>query len=164
MHKKVAVFPGTFDPVTLGHLDIIRRATAIFDEVIVAISRNIIKKTMFDLDQRLHMTKKCITDLSVVIETFDGLLVDFLDRKGVNTVIRGVRCSHDCDRELRLWYTNTRLRDGIETIFMPSSYLYQHISSSFVKEIALLHGDVGSFVPPNVAYELRDYVSKRTEL
>ena len=150
---KVALYPGSFDPVTLGHLDIIRRASLMFDEVIVAVMCNSAKTPLFTLDERVKMIKESVKDLdNVVIESFDGLLIDYCKKKNIHIVIRGLRAITDFEYELQIAQTNKELsHNEVDTVFLTTSLKYSYLSSSVVKEIASYNGDIAPCVPVFVA-------------
>ena len=150
---KVALYPGSFDPVTLGHLDIIRRASLMFDEVIVAVMCNSAKTPLFTLDERVKMIKESVKDLdNVVIESFDGLLIDYCKKKNIHIVIRGLRAITDFEYELQIAQTNKELsHNEVDTVFLTTSLKYSYLSSSVVKEIASYNGDIAPCVPDFVA-------------
>lgn len=151
------IYPGSFDPVTNGHLDIITRASITFDEVVVAILDNKSKGPLFTIDERMNMLKEATSHLdNVVIDSFDGLLVEYVSRMDTNTVLRGLRAISDYENEMRNALANKSLNDNIETIFMVSTTQYTFLSSSIVKEIASFHGDVSGMVPENVCIALKD--------
>jgi pantetheine-phosphate adenylyltransferase len=150
-----AVCPGSFDPVTLGHLDVIERAASRFDAVVVACTRSLSKTPLFDVDERLELIREATAHLPrVSVEPFDGLLVDFCRARGIRLIVKGLRAVSDFEYELQMAQMNARLGD-VETLFMTTSPLYSFLSSSLVKEVARHGGDVGDFVPPFVADRLR---------
>jgi pantetheine-phosphate adenylyltransferase len=149
-----AVCPGSFDPVTYGHLDVISRAAARFDRLVVACLRNRGKQPLFDLDERLELLSEVVAGLSnVEIAAFDGLLVDFCKTRGIGVIVKGLRAVSDFEYELQMAQMNHRLGD-IETLFLVTSPVYSFLSSSLVKEVARFGGDVSDFVPPVVAERL----------
>lgn len=155
--SKIAIYPGSFDPVTYGHIDMIKRATGIFSEVIVAVANNIGKKPLFTSDERLKMLKECTKGLKGIrVETFDGLVIDFARKKKVNVLIRGLRMISDFEYELQMALTNRRLDETIETIFLMPSEGYSFLSSTLLKEAAFLGADVSSFVPRLVEKKLKE--------
>lgn len=142
-----ALYPGTFDPMTNGHMDIIERGSKIFDELIVSISENKTKNTMFTLDERVDMAKKSLFEFkNVTVEPFRYLLVDFMKTKGINVVLRGLRAVSDFEFELQLALMNRKLYSNCETVFLMPNQKYIFLSSSMVREIAMLRGDVSCFV------------------
>ncbi len=145
-----AVFPGTFDPPTIGHLDVVTRAAGAFEELIVAAGVNQSKKRLFSDAERVEMlTELAEPFLNVRIATFDGLLVDFCTEQGASVIVKGLRTAADYDYELQMAHLNRRMT-GVDTVFLPSAPEHGFISSSWVKEIAKLAGDVSSFVTPSV--------------
>ena len=147
----IALYPGTFDPITLGHEDIVRRAARMFDQVVVAVASAHHKKTMFTLEQRLTMTREALHDCSnVQIKTFDGLVIDFAASLGATTMVRGIRSMTDFDYEFQLSGMNRRLAPKIDTVFLNTLDVYQCISSTLVREVNSLGGDVTQFVSPSV--------------
>src|SRR5688572_25611008 len=149
-----AVYPGSFDPVTYGHLDVIQRAAARFDRLIVACLRNATKAPLFDLDERVELLGKVTADLgNVEVAVFEGLLVDFCNERGVRVIVKGLRAVSDFEYELQMAQMNRRLGD-VETLFLTTSPVYSFLSSSLVKEVARFGGDVTDFVPPLVAERL----------
>jgi pantetheine-phosphate adenylyltransferase len=149
---KIAVYPGTFDPITNGHLDIIKRAAKLFDQVIVAVSDNKDKKTMFTLAQRVEMVKIATEEFAekVSIQSFDTLLVDFAEKHNVCTIIRGLRAVSDFEYELQMGYANRSLNDRIETLYLMPKLEYAFISSSVVRSILKYQGDVAHLVPKGI--------------
>lgn len=157
----IALYPGTFDPITLGHEDIVRRAARMFDQVVVAVASAHHKKTMFTLDERLAMTREALHDCSnVQIKTFDGLVIDFAASLGATTMVRGIRSMTDFDYEFQLSGMNRRLAPKIDTVFLNTLDIYQCISSTLVREVNNLGGDVTQFVSPSV---LRFMLTKKTD-
>ncbi len=151
-----ALCPGTFDPVTYGHLDVIERAAGLFDRVVVAVVENPSKEPLFTLEERRTMLKESLADLeNVEVDSFSGLLVDFARRRGVRMLVKGLRAVSDFDYELQMAQMNHRL-SGIETCFIPASPTWSYLSSSLVKEVASLGGDVEGLVPPHVQERLRE--------
>ena len=154
---KIAVFPGTFDPITLGHQDLINRASQIFTKVIVAVASNANKNPLFSLEKRVSMIKKAFNGLSnIEVVGFNNLLVDFLSDNNASIIIRGVRVVTDFEYELQLANMNRSLAPDIETVFLTPSEQYSCISSTLVKEAANLGGDVSSFVNQDVVIALSD--------
>lgn len=155
--KTVAIYPGTFDPITNGHVDLIKRAAFIYPKVIVLVAADTRKKCMFSLEERVHMVRDGIRDLcpNVQVEPFQGLLVEIVKKYGAKIILRGLRAVSDFEYESQMALMNRRLEKGIETFFMISSEEYAYLSSSFVKEISCLGGDVSTLVPPGVDEELR---------
>ncbi len=160
---KTALYPGSFDPVTLGHLDIIQRASNMFDEVVVAVMCNSAKSPLFTLDERVKMLEECVKELTNVrIVSFGGLLMDYCRENDIHIVIRGLRAITDFEYELQIAQTNKLLsHDQVDTVFLTTSLKYSYLSSSVVKEIASYHGDITPCVSDFVAKELyKKYGSK----
>ncbi len=153
---KTAVYPGSFDPVTFGHLDIIRRASAMFDELIVAVMTNSAKTPLFTLDERVKMLRESVKDLpNVRIESFGGLLIDYCKTNNIHIVIRGLRAITDFEYELQIAQTNKELsHNQVDTVFLTTSLRYSYLSSSVVKEIASYNGDISPCVPDFIADSL----------
>ncbi|MFC1559488.1 pantetheine-phosphate adenylyltransferase [Candidatus Margulisiibacteriota bacterium] len=152
---RTAVYPGSFDPVTNGHIDIVNRALKILDRIYVAVIKNPEKEPLFSLDERVEMLKESFKgNDKVIVESFDGLLVDYAKKKKVDVIIRGLRAVSDFDYEFQMALTNLKLCSDIETVFIMTDHQYSYLSSSLVKQIARLGGDVGSFVPGNVKTKL----------
>ena len=146
-----AIYPGSFDPLTLGHLDLIERAAHIFDHVIVAVGVNSRKKTFFSAEERIAMVKASVKGLkNVKVDAFDGLLVDYARAKGVHVILRGLRAFSDFEYEFQMALANRKMASEIEMIFLMPKETFSYISSSTVREIAERGGDVTPFVPPAV--------------
>ena len=153
--KRKAVYPGTFDPVTYGHIDLIKRALKIFDTVIIAVAHNAEKEPLFSVEERIAMLKKATRGMKgVVIEDFNGLAVNYVRNKGSRVMIRGLRMLSDFEYEFQMALTNRKLAQDIETIFMMPSESYSYLSSKLIKEAHALGADVKSFVPSFVAKAL----------
>lgn len=151
-----AVYPGTFDPLTLGHLDLVRRASGIFETVIVAVARSERKSPLFSLEERVALAREQINDLpNVRVASFDGLLCDFVRSVDARVIVRGARAVSDFDYEFQMAGMNRRLMPTVETVFLTPAAEYQFVSGTFVREVALMGGDVTSFVSPVVAEALR---------
>ncbi len=150
---RAAIYPGSFDPVTFGHLDIIRRASSIFDELTVSVLNNNTKTPLFSVEERVRMLEEATKDLpNVTVDSFSGLLIDYADRKGVHVAIRGLRAITDFEYELQIAQTNRKFSDGnLDTVFLTTSLEYAYLSSSTVKEIASFNGDISKCVPEFVA-------------
>lgn len=152
-----AVYPGSFDPVTYGHLDIIKRTSDKVENLIVAVLNNPSKKGTFSLEERIELLKEVTKDLpNVEIDSFEGLLTDYADRKGCTTMIRGLRAVSDFEYEMQMALVNKKLNHEIETFFMASSSKHAFLSSSIVKEVSMLGGDVSCFVPKIVELALNN--------
>ena len=153
---RTVIYPGSFDPFTNGHLDLVHRAAKLCDHVIVAVAKNERKGPLFDLDERLDLIRQSIKgDKRVSADSFDGLLVDYVEKRGGQAVIRGLRAVSDFEFEFQLALMNRKLNERVETIFMMPKDTYTFLSSRIVKEIARLGGDVSSFVPAHVVAALR---------
>ena len=151
----LAVYPGTFDPITLGHEDVVRRATQLFGQVIVAVAVGHHKKTLFSLEERIEMVREATRQYpQVQVESFSGLLRDFVVARGGKAMVRGLRAVTDFDYEFQLAGMNRSLMPEVETVFLTPSDKYQFISSTFVREIAVLGGEVDKFVSPAVQQRL----------
>jgi pantetheine-phosphate adenylyltransferase len=147
----VAVYPGSFDPITMGHLDIIQRSAKIMDQLVVAILENPHKNPLFSVEERKRLIEESIAGLeNVRVDTFHGLLVDYLRANGIHIVIRGLRAVSDFEFELQIASINKKLLPEMETFFMPTNNTYSYLSSSIVKEVAKYHGSVKELVPPPV--------------
>ena len=162
---RTGVYPGTFDPVTNGHLDIIRRARRLVDHLVIAVALNDGKQPMFDIDQRLAIVEEEIATLddascTVEVRTFDGLLMDFAHKAGAALIIRGLRAVSDFEYEFQMTGMNARLNAEIETVFLMASERHQFIASKLVKEIARLGGDATSFVSANVHDHLKRAIAR----
>ena len=146
---KAAIYPGSFDPVTYGHLDIIRRASEIFDELTVSVLNNKTKTPLFSVEERVRMLEEATCDLpNVTIDSFSGLLIDYAARKDIHVAIRGLRAITDFEYELQIAQTNRKFSDGkLDTVFLTTSLEYAYLSSSTVKEIASFNGDISECVP-----------------
>ena len=156
----LAIYPGTFDPITLGHEDIVRRASQLFDRVIVAVAAGHHKKTMFNLEERMAMVREaCKPWPQVSVESFDGLMRDFVVARGGKAMVRGLRAVTDFDYEFQLAGMNRHLMADVETVFLTPGDKYQFISSTFVREIASLGGEVDKFVSDNVQQKLNEKIA-----
>ncbi len=146
---KAAIYPGSFDPVTYGHLDIIRRASEIFDELTVSVLNNKTKTPLFSVEERVKMLEEATRDLpNVTIDSFSGLLIDYAARKNIHVAIRGLRAITDFEYELQIAQTNRKFSNGkLDTVFLTTSLEYAYLSSSTVKEIASFNGDISECVP-----------------
>lgn len=148
---KIAVYPGSFDPVTLGHLDIIRRASKLFDKLIVGVLNNNLKTPLFLAQERVNMLREVTKDLpNVEIQSFSGLLVDFAKNNNANAVVRGLRAITDFEYEIQMAQTNHILNDTVDTVFLTTSIEYSYLSSSTVKEVAMFGGDISNFLPKEI--------------
>ena len=157
---KIAVYPGTFDPCTNGHLSIIRRTAAVFDRVYVAILNNSTKQPLFSLEERVAFLKRITADLpNVEIESFSGMLIDYVHQKGGQVIIRGLRAVSDFEYEFQMALTNRKLAPDVETLFMATEAHYSYLSSSIVKEVAALGGCLDDLVPE----EIREDILQKTK-
>jgi len=154
---KVAVYPGSFDPVTNGHLDVITRAASLFDKVIVAVLHNSSKSPLFSVEERVNILTKVTTDIpNVEVRSFSGLSINFTKECNAKIIIRGLRAITDFDYELQMAQTNRVLAPDIDTMFMTTCLEYAYLSSSTVKEVAFLGGDISQFVPPYVVEKIQE--------
>ncbi len=149
--QKIAVYPGSFDPVTFGHIDIVKRGRKIFDHIIVAILNNPAKKALFTIDERLEMLNECMKNIpGLTFDSFDGLLVDYVKSSGACAVLRGMRAVSDFEKEFQLALMNRKLNRDIETVFLMTGMRWFFTSSSIIKEAATFGGDISDMVPPLV--------------
>lgn len=156
LKRQGAIYPGSFDPVTNGHLDVIQRAARIFDHVIVAVADNTGKKALFTIKERAELLKEVTKAIkNVSVETFDSLVIEYARHKKINVLIRGMRMTSDFDYEFQIALTNRRLAEDIETVFLMPSEHVAFVSSSLLKEIAGLNADISSFVPKAVERKLK---------
>ena len=162
---RTAICPGSFDPVTMGHLDIIRRASGLFDKVIVAVLLNMDKKTWFTIGERIDQLKKATADIpNVEIAGFEGLLVDFAKQKKACAIVKGLRAVSDFEYEFQMALTNMKLDDKVETMFLTTNSENMFLSSSIVKQVGLLGGDIKPFVPECVHDEIMSRIKQRSKL
>jgi pantetheine-phosphate adenylyltransferase len=151
-----AIYPGTFDPVTYGHIDLIKRARPLFDQVIVAVAHNPGKAPLFSVDERVRLLRRATKGMpGVRVEQFNSLVVDYARRRGAKVMIRGLRMLSDFEYEFQMALTNRKLSDRVETIFMMPSESYAYVSARLIKEAAALGADLSAFVPPYVGEALR---------
>lgn len=154
---RTAVYPGSFDPITNGHLDIIERSSKVFDKVIVSILTNSSKKPAFTVEERIEMIKKATAHIpNVEVDSFDGLLVNYVHEKKSNVIIKGLRAISDFEYEFQMAHANKMLASDIETLFMMSSNNYQYLSSSLVKELANLNGSISELVPECIKQQIEE--------
>lgn len=154
---KMVVYPGSFDPITNGHLSILRRALTIFDSVTIAVATNPAKKTLFTMEERLEMIRQSIReDEKVFIDTFEGLLVDYVVRKDTNVILRGMRALSDFEYEFQMSLMNRKMNKSVQTIFMMTDYKWFYISSTIIKEAASLGGIIRGLVPDIVCKKLKE--------
>ncbi len=156
--KSIAVYPGTFDPITMGHIDIINRGLTLFDKVIIAVAQNVSKKPLFSIDERLEMIRESFPDRGerITVDTVDGLLVDYAYTRGAKAIIRGLRAVSDFDYEFQLALMNRRIEREVETVFLMTGFRWIFISSSIIKDAARHGGDVSGLVPDHVCEKLRE--------
>tara|TARA_Y100000996_G_scaffold9443_1_gene7811 strand:- start:749 stop:1240 length:492 start_codon:yes stop_codon:yes gene_type:complete len=162
MNKKV-IYPGSFDPLTNGHLDIIKRASKMFDHIVVAVVENNSKKEfLFNTSERKKMIQDSVVSLSnVSVESFDGLLIDFAVKQNSNTIIRGLRVLSDFEYEFRMALMNRKLNDQINTIFMMPNEKYTHIGSSLIKEVGLLGGKIDDYIPDPILSSVKNKINEK---
>ena len=159
-----AIYPGSFDPVTLGHLDIIKRASKIFDELIVGVLNNNSKSPLFSVEKRVKMLNDVVKDSpNVKVMSFEGLLVDFARKVDAQIIVRGLRAVTDFEYELQMSQTNTVLNENVDTIFFTTSLEYAYLSSSTVREAAYFGADISKFVPESVVQQVYDKFKERGE-
>lgn len=161
---RTAVYPGSFDPITYGHLDIITRASAHFDHLVVLILVNFRKKTLFTGEERLELTQKAVADYdNVSVDVYNGLLVDYLKDKGYTTIVKGLRNYEDFEYESQMAFTNTLLNDKAETFFLNAGERYRYLSSTALKEVAIFGGDLTRFTIPTVCEAIHTKLRKDSE-
>ena len=159
--ERICIYPGSFDPITVGHMDIIRRACRIFDRVIVAVLHNPAKHGTFRLDKRLELIRTACADLPTVsVDSFDGLLVDYVRKTGAQVVVRGLRAVTDFEAEFQMAQVNHQVLSDMETLFMMTQPEHAYISSSVVRELAMFGGDITPFVPAEIVDEVRSHFAK----
>ena len=159
---KIAIYPGSFDPVTFGHIDIINRAYKMFDKLVVGVLNNSNKKPLFSSEERVNIIEKLYKDTEQIeVMSFDGLLIDFAHKVGAQVIVRGLRAVTDFDYELQLSQTNRVIAPDIDTIFLTTNLRYSYLSSSIVKEIASYGGDISEFVDKDVAIEVKNKIIKK---
>ncbi len=155
MSKRIAVYPGTFDPITYGHMDVIKRGARLFDKVIVLVAHNSTKSPLFSGNERMTMIKEIFkNNPRVAVDVFDGLLVNYVVRNKATAIIRGLRAVSDFEYEFQMALTNRKIESAIDTIFLVPDERYTYLNSTIVREIARLGGDISDFVPPNVRRRL----------
>jgi len=161
---KRAVYPGTFDPVTYGHLDVIRRGARLFEDLVVGISEHPEKHPIFDVGERAEMVGEAVADIpNVSVVTFTGLAVDFVRASGASVILRGIRTVSDFEYEFQMALTNRQLAPDIETVFVMSDQLYAHLSARLIREVAARGSDISIFVPPEVARRVKHRLGVRAQ-
>ena len=161
---KIAVYPGSFDPITNGHLDIIKRASKVFDKVIVSILVNSSKTPCFEMEERRAVIERVMGDLpNVEVDCFEGLLVNYVRKKGAHVIIKGLRAISDFEYEFQMALANTKIAPDIETLFMMTNQEYSYLSSSIVKELASLGGSLEGLVPDEIMQDIIDKVREHEE-
>ena len=161
---KAAIYPGSFDPMTLGHLDVIRRASKMFDTLIVSVLDNKAKNALFSVEERVSILKEATKDLpNVQVDSFQGLLIDYARQKDIHVSVRGLRAITDFEYELQMAQTNHKLEPSVETVFLTTSLEYSYLSSTIVKEVAFYHGDISKFVPDVVRERIREKMNQKGE-
>ena len=158
---KTAIYPGSFDPVTLGHIDVIKRASKLFDHLIIGVLNNRAKTPLFSVEERVNMIKSITSHLkNVEVRSFDGLLVDFVHQCRADVIVRGLRAITDFEYELQMAQTNRVIAPDIDTIFLTTNLKYSYLSSSIVKEIASYDGDISAFLHPDIAVQVKQKLGK----
>ncbi|WP_263768250.1 pantetheine-phosphate adenylyltransferase [Propionivibrio soli] len=164
LNKRLAIYAGTFDPMTRGHEDLVRRAVNLFDRVIVAVAASLAKRPFFPLEDRVEMAKEVLRPYPTAeVCSFEGLLMDFLHEKGAKVILRGLRAASDFEYEFQMAGMNRNLYPEVETLFLTPSEQYMFISATMVREIAILGGDVSKFVQPEVGERLRKQVAAKSQ-
>ncbi|RMI24926.1 MAG: pantetheine-phosphate adenylyltransferase [Calditrichaeota bacterium] len=162
---RIAIYPGTFDPITYGHLDVIERAARLFDHIIITVAYNPAKSPLFTAEERVQLIREAIAELdtaaTLTVEMFDGLLVDFAKSRNAVAIIRGLRAISDFEYELQMALVNRRLYSRVSTVFLMPHERYTYLNSSIVREIASLGGDISHFVPPVVEARIREKLSSQ---
>lgn len=161
MPRTTALYPGSFDPVSHGHIDLIKRATHVFDRVVVAVANNLHKKPLFSKEERLQMLKEAVKDIDrVEVVAFDGMVVDFARKQNIRILLRGLRMVSDFEYEFQMALTNRRFAEDIETVFLMPSEKFSFLSSTLLKESAAMGADISMFVPDHVAAKLKERLAR----
>ncbi len=156
---KIAVYPGSFDPLTYGHLDVVERASKLVDELIVAVAKNPMKDPIFTLEERMEMVREAMAHIkNVRVDKLEGLLVEYAKKTGAEAIIRGLRAVSDFEYEFQMALTNRKLNDQVETVFLVTSENYSYLSSTMIREIARLKGDISPFVPDEIVRRVKEKV------
>lgn len=159
---KIAVYPGSFDPITLGHLDVIRRGARVFDKVIVGVLVNVDKNGLFDIEERVELIKKATKEIpNVEVLSFNGLLIDFIRQCNATVILKGLRALSDFEYEFQMALMNNKLDPDIETLFMMTSAQYSYVSSSAIKQVAMFNGDLRGLVPEEVIPDIIEKINSR---
>lgn len=154
---RLAIYPGSFDPITFGHLDLVERSQALFDRLVIAVARNVSKRPLFTVEQRLEMIRDAVADKAwVEIDAFDGLLVDYARQRQASAILRGLRATGDFETEFQMAHMNRRLAPQIQTVFMPTGEEHFFVASHLVREVASFGGDVRGLVPEHVERRLKE--------
>lgn len=162
--RTLAIYPGSFDPPTLGHLDVIERATRLFDRLVVAVGRNSAKAPLFSVEERMEALRQSVAHLpGVEVDSFSGLLIEYADQMGAKSLVRGLRATADFEYEFQMAMINRRLKEDIETVFLMTSWEHSYLSSSMVREVALLGGNYRDFVPAAVGNLIESALIRRAE-
>lgn len=157
-----AMYPGSFDPITYGHVDIARRASKLFDKLYIVVMENKRKNYTFTIEERIEMVKECFADVpNIIVESFSGLLVEYATKNNINVVIRGLRAVTDFEYELQMALANKEICNGIETLFLMTDKSFSFLSSSLVKEVASFGGKISQWVPENVEKKIKERFQKR---
>ena len=161
MHKKTAIYPGTFDPITLGHLDIVQRASKLFDHVIITLAINSMKTPLFTKDERLEFIRDAVKTIpNVSVDSFEGMLIKFAEKMNASAVIRGLRAISDFEFEFQLALMNRKQNQDITTVFLMPHEKYTYLNSTIIREVAKFGGNISSFITPLVAEKLKEKFSK----
>lgn len=161
LKEKIAIYPGVFDPITYGHIDVIKRSIRLCNKLIVGIAKGWAKEPLFNLQERIQLVKESLKGVkNLEVEGFEGLLINFARRKHANLIVRGIRAISDFDYEFQMALTNRKIAPDIETIFLLPAEEYSYVSSSLVKEVAAYGGDISKFVPPPVEKALKEKLKR----